>query len=335
MRNRRILILDDDSDYRNLLLTYLKGKFESVELVEYDPVSQGIPDPDYRWSDCDVLILDYDLRSDEATGLDILQRNRDNPDFPATIMLTGAGSEEVAVTALKAGVVDYFRKDKINKEMLQDSVRHALARQELRQERMYTMTEAQSAAKAEARKLITAYKTKYDSLHKAQMDKLLAEKARLEQELKDSKKLFEQLGKMMHGSDQAHANPPVRERTGGPGQIKIKIPGENTLEEKKWALEPMEKKLDYARQQQENAEANLQKVKWKIRQEDDSQNHLAEDIAVFRQESSRRQVASVQPSMEKVKRAQAIAAETAKQKLAEKKREKGMMDDIVSQLKKD
>ena len=330
MRKRRILVLDDDADYRNLVLAHLGGVFDNTDLVEYDPLDMGIPGKNFNWSDYDVLILDYDLRNDEANGLDILQENRNNPDFPMTIMLTGAGNEEVAVKALKAGVCDYFRKDKVKKDQLQDAVRNAFLKHQLGRERTYTMEEAQKAAKTEAIKIITAFKSRYEGLHKSEMEKLLAEKARLEEELKDSKKLFEQLGKMMHVGGQERHAPTRRSQESAPGRANIRIPSDDSLREKKWELEPVEK----AKQKHENMEADLQKVKWKIQQEDHSKNNIMNDIATFRKQATQEQFELKRTTSEKESRAQSIAAETARQKQERKQSEQGMLDDISSQLGK-
>ena len=121
----RILIFDDDADLRKLLLVYLTKMFDGVDLEEYDPLVLGAPDESFEWSKYDVLILDYFLCLHGVTGLDILHANRKNPDFPATIMLTGAGNEEVAVRSLKAGVYDYLRKQSLDKKALQKSILNA------------------------------------------------------------------------------------------------------------------------------------------------------------------------------------------------------------------
>jgi len=56
---KSILILDDDGDFRKLLITILSKKFEGVTVTEYDPVAQGVPDENFNWSKYDVLLLDY------------------------------------------------------------------------------------------------------------------------------------------------------------------------------------------------------------------------------------------------------------------------------------
>ena len=75
---RRILILDDDPDFRKLLLTFLGKMFSEVELVEYDPLTRGVPGEDFDWSQYDILLLDYYLCIPGVTGLDLLVANRKN-----------------------------------------------------------------------------------------------------------------------------------------------------------------------------------------------------------------------------------------------------------------
>ncbi|HEY7841562.1 MAG TPA: EAL domain-containing protein, partial [Gammaproteobacteria bacterium] len=137
---KRILVLDDDADFRALLCNYLGKLFERVEVQEYDPVARGVPGEDFDWSRYDVLILDYYLCISNVTGLDILQANRKNKFFPAAIMLTGAGSEEVAVRAVKAGVYDYLRKEKLDKEQLKRSILSAFEQHKDEQQRLSELT---------------------------------------------------------------------------------------------------------------------------------------------------------------------------------------------------
>ena len=122
---KNVMILDDDADFRKLLVTILGKKFTDVKLIEHDPVSQGVPGDNFDWSRVDVLLLDYHLSIPRVTGLDILQNNRKNKLFPATIMLTGAGNEEIAVRAVKAGVYDYLRKETLDKDRLYSTILRA------------------------------------------------------------------------------------------------------------------------------------------------------------------------------------------------------------------
>jgi len=135
----KILIIDDDDDCRNLLLHMLASQFQEFEAVEYDPLSQGVPGKNFNWSDFDVLLLDYDLRLDGVTGLDILQDNYDNPLFPTTIMLTGAGNEEIKVRALQSGVADYLRKDQIQMQEFKAAIDKAFVQQSSKRRQLYTL----------------------------------------------------------------------------------------------------------------------------------------------------------------------------------------------------
>ncbi len=130
---KRLLILDDDADFRKLVMIYLKKMFTGLTLVEYDPVVQGAPGEGFDWAEYDVLLLDYYLSIEGVTGLDILQANRKNKRFPATIMLTGAGNEEVAVRAVKAGVYEYLRKAKLDKQQLHTVILEAFEKYQAEQ----------------------------------------------------------------------------------------------------------------------------------------------------------------------------------------------------------
>jgi len=119
---KKILILDDSSDYRKLLLKHLGTMFKDIQIVEYDPIAQGPPGDNFDWSGFDVLILDYQLNLPGVTGLDIFQKNKKKPSFPATIMLTGAGTEELALKVLDYGIYNYLDKKKLGKETLKNSI---------------------------------------------------------------------------------------------------------------------------------------------------------------------------------------------------------------------
>jgi CheY-like chemotaxis protein len=121
----KILIIDDNSDYRKLINTFISKLLPGVEVLEYDPVFEGVPDDNFDWSEIDVLLLDYHLSIVGTTGLDILHKHHKKISFPATIMLTGAGTEEIAIRALKSGIYEYQPKQTLTKDKLKQSVIHA------------------------------------------------------------------------------------------------------------------------------------------------------------------------------------------------------------------
>ncbi len=142
---KSILILDDEPDYRRLLHTFLEKHFQGCRLDEYDPVASGAPGEDFDWSQYDVLLLDYFLSLDKVTGLDILQKNKNNPDFPATIMLTAASDEEVAFRALKLGISDFIRKQELTKNKLHTSIEEAWSTQKDKRRRQEKLLKIQTA----------------------------------------------------------------------------------------------------------------------------------------------------------------------------------------------
>jgi CheY-like chemotaxis protein len=121
----KILIIDDNADYRKLIKTFISKLLPTVETIEFDPVFEGVPGDDFNWSEIDVLLLDYHLSIVGTTGLDIMHKHHKKPSFPATIMLTGAGTEEVAVRALKTGIFEYQPKQSLTKDKLKQSIIHA------------------------------------------------------------------------------------------------------------------------------------------------------------------------------------------------------------------
>lgn len=120
-----IIIIDDDPDYRQLVCTFLAKIFPDTRITEYDPIAEGVPDRNFDWSKFDCLILDYYLCIQNFTGLDLLKREQTNPYFPASIMLTGAGNEEIAARSLRFGANKYISKQGLTKGLLRESIEEA------------------------------------------------------------------------------------------------------------------------------------------------------------------------------------------------------------------
>ena len=123
---RRILIIDDDIDYRKALLVRLNSLFPDVEIEEYDFSMQAHPPMDFDWEKYDVLILDYYLGENE-TGLDWFKKYKKSENFPATVVLTGMDSKQTAARVLKAGVHHYLSKKRLTKDKMYDGIEKALA----------------------------------------------------------------------------------------------------------------------------------------------------------------------------------------------------------------
>jgi DNA-binding NarL/FixJ family response regulator/tRNA A-37 threonylcarbamoyl transferase component Bud32 len=116
----RVLIIDDDVDLRSLLAHYIRQKWESAEVQEYDPLSRSLPEDSFPLGGFDVVILDYMLG--RGDGLDWLAKLKRRSDCPKILFLTGAGNEIIAVRAMKAGADDYQRKQELTREKLINSL---------------------------------------------------------------------------------------------------------------------------------------------------------------------------------------------------------------------
>jgi eukaryotic-like serine/threonine-protein kinase len=121
----RILIIDDDPDLRSLLGHYIKQRWPSAVVDEYDPLDHDFPGKDFPLGSYQALILDYMLG--RGDGLDWLARLKQRPDCPKVLFLTGAGNETIAVRAMKAGADDYQRKQELTREKLLSSVHELTA----------------------------------------------------------------------------------------------------------------------------------------------------------------------------------------------------------------
>jgi len=117
----RVLIIDDDPDLRNLLIQYIRQQWPAGDIAEYDPLERDLPARDFPLQSYDVIILDYMLG--RGDGLRWLEELKKRPKCPPIIFLTGAGSEIIAVRAMKLGAADYQRKQELTKERLITAIR--------------------------------------------------------------------------------------------------------------------------------------------------------------------------------------------------------------------
>lgn len=134
----RSLIIDDDEDYRNLIVRKLSRSFPGIIINEVDPLSDEMPNESFCWDNIDFIILDYNLRLD-YTGLDWFKRFK-SEDLPATILLTAQGSEELAVKAMKLGIDDYIVKEHFDNEKLAASIRECVLKKYEERRKMHELT---------------------------------------------------------------------------------------------------------------------------------------------------------------------------------------------------
>ncbi len=101
----RILYMEDDPGLARLVQKRLKREGYSVDIAEDG--EQGVKQ--YLAGDYGFLIVDQNMPV--YSGLKVLEVLSKEGELPPTIMLTGSGSEETAVKAMKLGASDYVVKD--------------------------------------------------------------------------------------------------------------------------------------------------------------------------------------------------------------------------------
>ncbi|MEW6350891.1 MAG: PAS domain S-box protein [Thermodesulfobacteriota bacterium] len=101
----RILYVEDDPGAARLLQKRLGRRGLLVDLA-----ADG-EDGLLKWSEgtYDLLAVDHDMP--RLTGLELIRILAAERRLPPTIMITGAGNEDIAVEAMKLGAADYIMKD--------------------------------------------------------------------------------------------------------------------------------------------------------------------------------------------------------------------------------
>ena len=122
-----LLVVDDDRHIQNAMADYLRSLghrtetastcMEAIERMEEFPFEVVV---------CDVNLPDKD-------GFELLQWTRDNASDTAVILLTGYGTIESAVEAIRMGAFDYLTKPVIDEE-LNLSIERAVGQRRLLQE---------------------------------------------------------------------------------------------------------------------------------------------------------------------------------------------------------
>ncbi|HEX9615196.1 MAG TPA: response regulator [Bacteroidota bacterium] len=109
----RVLVVDDQDSFRMSLEIALSIS-DKHEVTMSDSGEDAVEK--LKTDVYDVVLLDY--RMPGMSGLDVLSWMHENKVDAPVIMLTAAGSEEVAVEAMKLGAYDYLSKEHIEIDRL-------------------------------------------------------------------------------------------------------------------------------------------------------------------------------------------------------------------------
>ena len=99
-----LLLVDDEETFVKVLALHLKDNYGYCTTIAFSG-REAIKAIEESRTGFDVILLDYKMP--EMNGLNVLQWMLEQKNQTPVVMLTGAGSEEVAVEALKLGAYDY------------------------------------------------------------------------------------------------------------------------------------------------------------------------------------------------------------------------------------
>jgi two-component system response regulator AtoC len=106
-----VLVIEDDRILSKNLSTYLSRHGYEVQVASTG--AEALAQVETLRPDC-VLV---DLMLPDMTGIEVLTRIRAQAPDTRIVMMTGSGSERVAVEAMKAGAYDYLTKPLVLKEL--------------------------------------------------------------------------------------------------------------------------------------------------------------------------------------------------------------------------
>lgn len=124
-----ILIVDDEEDIRNLIKGILedegyKPRLASSAKTAYEAIASSVPD---------IIIQDIWLQGSSEDGIKILENVKAQHQSVAVIMISGHGTIETAVSAIKKGAYDFIEKP-FKADRLLVMIRRALEHLDLKRE---------------------------------------------------------------------------------------------------------------------------------------------------------------------------------------------------------
>ncbi len=123
----RVLVAEDEAHLAQILCTFLRGRGHYVVCVGDGAAAlQAV-----RREAFDVVLLDIVMPG--VDGLDVLAQLRAQPDPPEAIVITGNGTVETAIAAMKLGAYDYMTKPYRMAE-IDVLIRRALEKRQLERE---------------------------------------------------------------------------------------------------------------------------------------------------------------------------------------------------------
>ncbi|MBN2416272.1 response regulator [bacterium] len=169
----RILLVEDNSHDRLIFLRAMKNGPITGRVTECECAADAVDMLESDAASFDVIVTDYDLPG--LSGIDFCKKVLDAGIDVPLVLMTGAGSEELAVRALKMGVYDYVVKHAGSsyQDLLQVVIGEVLQRHREKQ------------ARKRAEIALEQANEELEQRVQQRTEDLLAANARLEQEIKE------------------------------------------------------------------------------------------------------------------------------------------------------
>ena len=120
----RVLYVEDNPSDADLVFRSLKQGDFGFQLTTVGRVSEALERLDSQGAPYDLALID--LLLPDGSGLDVMAAIRSRKLPIAVVLLTGSGTLEAAVAALKAGADDYLVKSDDYLELLPSTLNAAL-----------------------------------------------------------------------------------------------------------------------------------------------------------------------------------------------------------------
>jgi DNA-binding NtrC family response regulator len=133
MTGMKLLLVDDEADFRNTLLKRMKRREVDVEGVDSGEAA-------LQWMKThpvDVVVLD--VRMPGMDGIEALRVIKSSYPLTEVIMLTGHASMEVAIEGMEKGAFDYLMKPMDMDELLYKA-EDAFKRKTIHEEKIHGMS---------------------------------------------------------------------------------------------------------------------------------------------------------------------------------------------------